>query len=267
MAPMKPTESPRQVDLGGGAPLSRLVVPLVLDRSDDRGAAIATRLAERWDLPIHFAPLTRLDPDAIDLTGNQPDSVAEFAAQLRPGDLVVMGTDQPVADQPTMSFAQAMTHEWDGPIVMVGPNARLDASLEGDVVAATDGSGSAARETQTGALLAAALGSHLRLIRVVGSGSLAGTRRLGARRKWTPDSAYALDLTQPIDLRDVSWHVVYTDDAASTLAAYVDRHDAAFLAISSPDMFALVRPRFGTICMAAVQACPRPVIVARPSDF
>jgi len=267
MQPTKPTESPRQVDLGCGALLSRLVVPIKLGQSDDRGLAIARRLAERWTLPLHLRPLIHHEADTIDLTDDHLDPVVTLADELMPGDLVVIGTNQQEVGHPAMSFAQALSHEWDGPIVMVGPNAKLDVSLDGDVVAALDGSSLAPRGMRTVALFAAALGSRLGFVRVVSPGAITGTQRLGARRESAAEAAYAIDLTEPIDLRDVSWTVIHTDDAASALADFVDRHDAAFLAITSPGMFALIRPRFGSICMATVQASPRPVLVTRPADF
>jgi len=267
MEPKKPTESPKQLDLGPSAPLSRLVVPITLDHRYDRGMAIATRLAERWSLPIHLRPLSRPQPDTIDLTHENLDPVLSFADELMPGDLVVTGTGQLEIGHPAMSFAQALSYEWDGPIVMVGPEARLDISLDGDVVAALDGTSCAPREIRIAALFAAALGSSLRFVRVVSPGAIAGTQRLGARRESASEAAYAIDLTEPIDLRDVSWTVIHTDDAASALADFVDRPDAAFLAITSPGMFALVHPRFGSICMEVVQASPRPVLVTRPIGF
>ena len=290
---MNPTESPRRVDLGAGTALSRIVVPVTLDHVSDRGVVTATRLAERWGLPIQLTSVATSVPDTIDLRLDEnlesarealvasnpyvkadrqliaggPDPVTSLASELSTGDLVIMASSGAGADRRSMSFAQALSHEWGGPILMVGPNVDVSASLEGDVVAALDGSTVADPGIQAATGLAGALGSRLRLVRVVPGSLTAQVERVRYRADQLSEAAYVLDLTKRTGLPSVTWEIIHGDDTATALVEFVDATDAAFLAMATPAMFALVRPAFGSICTAVVQTATRPVIVIKPSRF
>lgn len=291
---MKPTERPAPVDLGTGALISRLLVPVSTEtRHRDRGLDIAARLAEGWGLPIHLISVVDGDAEIIDLTVGEnlavvveraaaahpgvtishetivhsSDPVSGLAAQLTQTDLVVMTSSGAGADHNSMSFAEALGYEWAGPIMMVGPEVAVDAPLDGDVVVALDRSVFAARGLRAAAGLANALGSSLRLVRVRPASprpqSDRGLNRSGLRS----EAAYVLDLTEQQGFPSVAWEVLTTDDAVTTLTEFARRNDVAVLALVTTGMFTLTGPEFETACASLVQTSTRPVLASQPTTF
>ena len=278
------------VDLGTGSVLTRLVVPITLDHDHDRGVAVATRLAANWGLPLR---LTSIDPDhsdSVDLTlggtlesirtslatshpevtvddellATGEDPISALAEQLDDGDLVVMASSGAGPDHVTMSFAQALSHEWGGPIVMVGPVVDIEASMDGDVIVALDGSGLAERGLAAATGLARALGGNVRLVQAVPRAMSAHVEELRARGEQVSESAYIRDVCDRADDPTLTWEIIHAEDPAEALVRFADEHDASFIAMATHGMSALVRPAFGSVCMATVRTSTRPLLVTRP---
>ncbi len=281
---MESSETPTEVDLGGGTTLGRLVVPLAHGHGFDRGMSLAARLAEHWGLPIHLVSTAAADdaeraledqqsallaahPSVVataEVVGREPTPAASLSSRLHDDDLVVMAAES-ATDEGWGDFAQALAHESGGPVVMIGPEAQIDATLHGDVVVGLDGSALAERGLAPAVGLAAALDSQVWAVQVVSSATTEEIERLRARGERVSESAYIRDALDRTDSPGASWEIVHGDDPAHSLVELVRDRTAAFLVLTTHGQTALPRAAFGSVCWAAVQRCPRPVLVIRPA--
>lgn len=280
---------PASVDFGTGTPLTRIVVPITLDHRFDRGVSVASRLAERWQLPIHLVTAQVATDDVplgdiqhtLDLTEQRllaakpwldvddealaagEDPAAVIAETLTQGDLVVLATDAVGTGDRTMSFAQALAHEWSGPIVMIGPNARIDLA-GGDVVVGVDGSTLAEQAVPMAVSLSLALESHPWVVQVSPASVTEHVVELRRRGVRVSEGAYVREVVERLGESRATWNVIHGDDPAVSLEAFAQDHNAAFLVMTTRGESGLGWPAFGSVCMRTVRSAKRPVVVSRP---
>lgn len=274
------------IELGAGVAVGRLVVPVTLDQRYDRGVSAAAALAERFGLPVLLvcvdlgdesvgldqgelmrrasAALVAAHPsvEVGDLVlGGTAEPAAVLAAQLEPGDLVVLATE--AMDDPSSSFAQHLASHSHAPVLMIGPVAELGA-LEGDVVVAVDGSVLAERCIPAARGFAAALGSNIKLVEAVSSVVSAHVHSLKERGERVSENAYIRDLADRLDDPRVSWEVVHHDDPAAALGEASRRTDVAMIVMSTHGRDGFVGQVFGSIALDTVRQARCPVLVQRP---
>lgn len=279
-----------RIELVPGTEIDRIVVPITLDHRWDRGVSFATQLADQWRLPIRLVTVVVGAEDAVSLESGRALEEARSALEkahpelvvsdevlaagarpelglvkaLEPGDLIVLATESAGSGDRAWSFAQALAHEWTGPVVMIGPAAAIDRT-RGDVVVGVDGSVLGERGLPLAKGLASLLDTHLWVIHVIPAVMTAHIEQLRARGERVSENGYVRDVAERLGGSGSSWEVVHADDAAAALVDVVRDRGAAFLVMATHGASGLVRPSFGSVCMDAVRQCSRPVVVIRPT--
>lgn len=268
------------------AAFDEIVVPLAPDHDSGRGVFVAAMLAERWGVPIRLISVERTAPDgavsiaaggrledaraaltarhralAVSdvLLGAVEDPVGALHGALRSGDLVVMATEAAGSDGGP-SFTEALADRWGGPLLLIGPQARLELAIEpgAEIVVAVDGSALAERALPLAMGLAHRFGVRPLLIQVVSTGHTAQLERLRARGEVVSDSAYVRDVAQRLG---VSWEVVHDDDPVAALVRVATDRTIPMLVLSTHGATGLARQVFGSVCMGVVHHAPCPVLV------
>lgn len=273
--------------VGNEDAIGRIVVPITLDHDHDRGVSLAAALATRWALPVHLVSVSMGAEDQVDIASGEvledvrrslraahpevdatdelvaaaTDPVEHLAACLAPSDLVVMATSG--ADDAS-SFAQALTQAWGGPVMMIGPHAGIDIA-EGGVLVGVDGSALAERALPAALDLAAAMDREVWVVHVVPAAVTQHVADLRARGERVSENAYVRDVVERLDAgQSAAWEVVHAEDAASALVEFAaDRH-ASWIVLATHGQSGVLRPAFGSVCMAVVRHATRPVVVVRP---
>lgn len=277
-----------QLDLGTGSTITQIVVPVALTESYDRGVVVAARLAERWGLPMRLVSVDVSQEAAINLDlgetversrrslsaahpkltvhdnviAGSGDGVGALADALDSSDLVVMATEAGAGGQ-LDSFAQALAHEWGGPIMMIGPNVSSDVDLSGAVGLGVDGSALAERALPVAAGLAARSGTDLRVVQVVPTAVTRQVEHLRSRGERVSESSYVADLAEKSD-PNATWAVVHGDDPVDGLLSQLNE-GLSILTLATHGSTGLPRPTFGSVCMGVVSRAAMPVVVVRPT--
>ncbi len=268
------------------AMFTEVVVPLAPDHDTGRGLSMAAGLAERWDVPIRLISVDQTAPaGSVSLAagGRLEDARAALTARhpalavsdvllgavdhpahalndvLTSGDLVVLATDAAGTDTGP-SFAESLADLWGGPILLIGPQARLDVEIEpgAEIIVGIDGSALAERSLPLALAMALRFDLHLTLVQVVSTGHAAQLERMRARGEAVSESAYVRDVAEHLG---TGWEMVHDDDPVAALALIADDRDAPFLVLSTHGATGLARQVFGSVCMGVVHAARRPVLV------
>lgn len=275
------------LDLGTGGPIARIVVPVSLQHTYDRGISAAAALAEWFGLPVRLLCAGLDADDSVDrdrgramqetraafvaahpstsveglvLASGSPPAEA-LAGALAPGDLVVLATE--AGGGPVDSFAQQLAAASNTPILMIGPQATIG-RLVGDVFVAVDGSVLAERCLPAARGFAAALGSNVKLVEAIPSKVSEHVRRLRERGERVSENAYIRDLAERLGDPCVTWEIIHHDDPAGALSEAARHAGAAMIAMSTHGRDGFVGQVFGSVALETVRRAPCPVLVQRP---
>lgn len=250
MSSIPSTDSSRLV-VGPGAPVERLVVPLLADSGHDRGVETAATWAARWQLPILLVSVDTTGTGAVEahldrtrerlaaathlsvtdqvLAGAGDTAGADLSGSIAGivgrGDLVVMSSAGSPSGHPGPSHAWSLVQAVDRPVLLVGPAVVGPATLDGPVVVGLDGSDLAEQSLSAATGLAAALGTRLWLVEAVPTGTLAQAERLRARGEAVSTSAYLRRTAS--DVAAGSWDTLGHHLAGADLGLPTDDASAA----------------------------------------
>lgn len=268
------------------ATFTEIVVPLAPEHHGGRGLTVAAALAERWDVPIRLisvdetAPVGavsiaaggRLEDAKAALTARHPalavsdvmlgavdDPVAALDDLLTSGDLVVLATDAAGSDVGP-SFAESLADRWGGPLLLIGPHARVDLDMVAgaEMLVGIDGSALAERSLPLALAMAHRFGLRPVLVQVVPTGHSAHLKRLRARGEAVSESAYLRDVAERLH---TGWEIVHDDDPVGALVQMGTERHAPLIVLSTHGATGLARQVFGSVCMGVVAAARCPVLV------
>ena len=229
----------------------------VVDTSDDMIVAaqyIRERLAQLDDVGRDHITVTTLE-----MAGTIPATLAEHVESIE-GSLVVMSSVGRGRSAAFLgSVAEELVRATFGPIVVVGPDADLDRTLDGPLVVAVDGSDASESVLPLAGAWGIELGATPWVVTVV-----------------DPDEPIARDIAEtsyPARLarrltgqthRVVEFEVLHHDHPAVALSRYADDVKASFLFASTHGRTGLARMSAGSVAMAVVHRARCPVVLVRP---
>jgi len=267
-----------------GVVVDELVVPIAGKHRYDRAAAVATRLAERWNTTIRLIHVLTGDGDEIDadrlakvrreLSAQYPATT--FASSLLEGDdpvaaivdalddacLVVVATDHASQWGDEDSVGERIALAAKTPVLLCGP--KVDSEhVFGPVVVGLDGSPTAEAGLEPAVSLARSLDTRLWLVRAVDSLTVEHIRRLKASGSSASESGYLLDVAERLGDRgiDVGWEIVHDDDAVSAILGFAANQEAGPIVAGTHGDEGLSRRMFGSTAMGLVESSRYPVLV------
>lgn len=261
---------------------TRVVVPFSGGEFSAGALRVAAAVAHASAVPIHLVSFGLTASHTIDLEasardaaseiGNVPvvvkasqvdDIVAALAKEVldEPGALVCMRSVGRAHAQPVLgSYAESVLREIFGPILLVGPQARVDGySLAGDIVVASDGSATAKAVQPIASQWA--ISYHLTPFVVSVSPATKGETNVAAEVAHVAHEAKAMER----DLgRAVAYDVLHSKHPADAIVEFARSRNAAAIAMATHGESGLRRLALGSVTMAVVHKAHCPVLVHRP---
>lgn len=181
--------------------------------------------------------------------------------------LLVMATSARSRSASIMdSVADDVLRRIDAPVLLVGPNAAIDATWpSGSMYVCTDGSTFAEEIFPHAATLASRLDLHPWVLTVVDPDT-AAKGDLGSDVAAVVAERLAESMAEVVQ-REVQFDVFQGRHPGSDLAGYGNRHHAALMALATHGHTGIRRLAMGSVAMHVVHDSLRPVLVARPRDM
>jgi nucleotide-binding universal stress UspA family protein len=264
----------------------RVIVPF--DGSDFSWRAIgpALALARQCDAPVELFQVVMLPGDVlaaeqfisdrlaeIDVDGVGPveievavlgDTVASTIAahaEQTDGSVVVMSTVGRGRSAALIgSIAEELLGCMFGPIMLVGPDARLDRpDFSGKLIVTVDGSETSETALPLAAALGISLGARPWVVSVIEPG--AGDSGDVSSSAYPSRLAHRLAETSH---HPVEFEVLSGDRPDRSISDYASAIDASLIVTSTHGRTGLARIRAGSVAMAIVKRAPCPVVLNRP---
>ncbi len=277
----------RHLRLFEGKTLDEILVPVVGTDHYERGAALATRFAHAWNLPMRLvhvhqpgeqdaAQLAVAETTTRNLAAAHPEVVVEgieieggnigqtIRRATSDGSLLTLATNHATQWAGNTSVAEEITRASSGPVLMFGPNCD-EVTVAGTVIVALDGSNRAEEALRYGAGLAAALGAMLWVVQVVDAATVRHVQHLKAGGEKVSESAYLRSVAERLEHADlrVGWEIIHADDPVVALTAFARDRSAALIVAATHGESGLPRTLFGSVCMGLVERGAMPVLVVK----
>ena len=188
------------------------------------------------------------------------DEIAdEFEAE--PNTLVVMSSSaRPRAAAVLGSVAESVLNFIDGPVVLVGPNAKIAADWpSGPLYLCTDGSGFAEAIIPSATLMAKGLDMHPWVITVLTPSDAAMNPGLETGHLSQVAKSLRADIGAVVD-----YEVLHDVHPAEAIVDYAKQNKAGLIALSTHGRTGFPRLALGSVAMAVVHDAPCPVLVSQP---
>lgn len=263
-------------------PITEIAVPVRADRRYDRALAVAAKLAERWNVPVHIVHV-RIQGDPVDndrlevirsaFDAQHPlirtestlvsdDDVAGALESVVPATaLIVMSSDHADHDGST-STAEEILRRLGGPALMVGPHADSEHVIA-PITVALDGSPTAERALTAAVAFAASINSRIELVQVVNKATSDHVARLRAEGQNVSESGYLRDVADRMSAEghNVGWAVVHDEDPVHALIGANESVGGGPIVVGTHGDTGLSRRMLGSTAMGLVADNNFPVLV------
>ncbi len=251
------------------------VVDVPIDGRHEVALEVAAWLASIWAIPIRLLhvnaagsqPVLDLDGAAAEAVERWPelsfgaetldgdDVAATIAGEATATSLLVVSTDNANAWAFKNSVAERLVHRASGPLILIGPQARLPED-NGDLVVACDGRPASIAALDAAIAMAPTLGRNLWLVRVVPTPDGDGA---GLRREAEADlHRWAEGIDPAIDAR---LEVIESNDPVSAIESFGARVGASFVVAGARRRDDATRTTMSSITMGLVATAGRPILV------
>ncbi len=281
------------VDASRRPHFDEVVVPLVGHGLQDRGLTAAIDYAERLGLPVRLVNVADAagDPrdeavaaaglDAARARVAEQRSELDVTADLVVGldvasgvvgtvhrdSLIVLATEHAGAEDGSFSVAEGIVRQWEGVVVMVGPEATV-ADLPGPLVVPLDGSASGEQAVTGGLALAGAWDGPVWLLHVVDPATdhkMAELRDVGYA---ISENALVKELADELNDggQPAGWEIVHDADPVEAIIDFAHQRGAALIASASRGAGRTTRA-FGSVSLRIVHESPVPVAIVGSSGI
>jgi nucleotide-binding universal stress UspA family protein len=261
--------------------VSELLVPVGFSPIWNRGAGVAVRYAQRWNLPLRLLHVRTSDEPSdaphvpteahrlatsfqISASGEEVagDEIAPaVAAAAGEGSLIVLASDHVGQLTTPGSVGESIVRAADQPVILCGPHC-VDPPATGRVMVALDGSEWAEAAIGPAVAVASASGATIWLVHVAPKSSVAHAAELRQQGRPVSLSRNVRELADRLEADGVKvgWELVQ-GDVVGGLLQFARRREVELIVATTHGESGLARQVLGSVAMGVVRSSTTPVLI------